>query len=233
MGYVSPVLTKSGFLVFLLAFAPPTSSETSEDASSRVFDRPPHLPPSDRFGSPQEACDVLVSELGKDFSQIERSAVYAWCGHRTMYSTRGKGAKSRVDGSQIHDRDRHAGWKIWRWGVSKGLINPGTCEAHRIDYEADHPEGCLKLMRKWPFKVPELTEKRLKGWKRHPHAMESVSTRGPHDNNYVMAQVYMPGCWAIEAMDRNDVSVSVTVKRAFAICEKHGCRSKKDIKEHW
>jgi len=191
---------------------------------------PPGFPDADRFDSADEACMVLTGEL---VDEDHRAQVFQWCTRRTRASSRGGKVTSRIDGSAIHDRDRPAAWPVYSWGLRSGRLDPFTCEHDRYDPNKRRPAKAKKMANAWPFQNPELPEWKRRRWLRSPYDAERFGTRGPHDSSVVVARGVLPGCWEPEAMDRFDVSVSVTVLRAAKICEKHGCRNNAAIKRHW
>ena len=192
---------------------------------------PPGFPPEDRFKTSSEACLTITKEL---VPRKWQRAIYGYCEHRSWASSRNGVVHSRVDGSQIHDRDRPIAWAFYAGGILRGTIDPDTCEHHRIDRSIRHPRKGRRLAKNWPFKRPKMTTQRRGKWLRHPHEMERFGSRGPHDNHMSTAVHYIPGCWAPEAMDRNDVGVTVTIKRSLAICERtKKCWHKSHIREHW
>lgn len=193
---------------------------------------PVGFPAEDPYTSANEACMDLAFDEAL-VPKKHQAQVFDWCQRRTHSSSRGRKVESRIDGSWIHDRDRHAAWPMYRWGLKIGAINPGSCEHDRVDASLRQPRAARKLAEKWPWTVPEMTEKKKRRWLMHSPDYERFGTRGPHDNNVTLARTVLPGCWEPEALDRYDVAVTVTVKRAAAICEKHGCRNNAAIKRHW
>lgn len=199
-------------------------------ALALFFSLPQGFGETDRFLTIEDACMTLSFELPP---KKHRAQVFDWCQRRTRASSRGKRIVSRVDGSWIHDRDRAAAWPMYKWGLRSGRIDPGTCATDAIDTGIKHSKATRKLRANWPFENPEMTPARLARWKRSPADAERFGTRGPHDNNVTVARQVLPGCWSPESLDRNDVAATVTVMRAAAICEKHGCRNNRDIKRWW
>lgn len=192
---------------------------------------PDGFPVEDRFTNADTACQVLSGELVDD--PHDRGVVLQWCMRRTHASSRGRKVASRIDGSWIHDRDRPAAKPMYMWGVRSGRIDPGGCEHDRYDPEVRRPSSAKKLAQNWPFQNPPLPDWKRKRWLRSPHDMERFGTRGPHDTNVTVAREVLPGCWSPEALDRYDVNVTVTVKRAAKICATYGCRNTSAIKAHW
>lgn len=191
---------------------------------------PPGFPAEDRFDGISQACVQLTKELAP---RKYRRAVYDYCELRSYSSSRYNVIKSKVDESQAHDRDRPFAWRFYNRGIINGHLDPDNCPHHAIDRTIKHPRNERKLAANWPFNKPKMTAK-LKGqWFDHAHDMERFGTRGPHDNHLGTAVVYVPGCYPPEALDRNDVNATVTIRRAIAICEDYGCRSRGDIRKHW
>lgn len=231
-----------------VADADPTRTESvfAHDPSKASGDAVRHdaLPPGfearDRFSDMETACAVTTREL---VPERHAAAVVDWCDHRTYHASRGVVIVSRVDGTQIHDRDRPTSWRFYQRGVARGWLDPEGCPFHAIDHTRTHREAtgperkrrwsCIDLANKWPFKRPKkLSVEKRDRWLRSPHDMERFGARGPHDWN-ANAYRYLPGCWDPESLERHDVAAYVTVKRSAMICEVHGCRSKWDIKKHW
>lgn len=187
----------------------------------------------DRFKSIAEACLTLTPELAADLGAMGERAVYEFCEHRSYHSSRHKVIVSRVDGSQLHDRDRPWGWRFYAAGIINGALDPQACEHHAVDDTVPHPRACKKLGSDWPFKRPTLTEELRYQWFAHAHEAEAFGTRGPHDNHMSTAVMYIPGCYPPEMLDRFDFAAEVTILRSVDICETFGCRSKWDIREKW
>lgn len=198
--------------------------------SAAFFTTPEGFPPEDRFESIVEACEVLTEEL---VPEKLRGRVGTWCAVRSHGSSRDGRYESRIDGSWVHDRDRPSAWKFYLWGTKFGRIDPENCEYDRVDRSVPRPKRAKKMAEDWPFQIPKLTDKKKRQWLDHPYDMERFGTRGPHDNNVTVARTVLPGCWAPEALDRNDVAATVTILRAIEICEEHGCKRYSDIRHHW
>lgn len=211
--------------------APDSETGGSEAVELEQVDGlPAGFPPQDRFADITRACLILSYELAPP---EYRKAVWNFCQRRSHYSSRSQVVVSSVDGSQVHDRDRPVGWKFYREGLGR-TIDPVTCEHHRLDESIDHPKVEREMAVAWPFRVPEMTDKKRASWMSHHHDAERFGTRGPHDNHLALAARYLPGCWAPEAMDRNDVAASITILRSVAICESYGgCKHSKVIRDHW
>lgn len=197
-----------------------------------IHPEPPGFPRQDQYGSHDEACmDLVKTRVPKD-KPAWRRAILDWCEHRSFHASRNTIVKSRVDGSQIHDRDRPTAWIFYERGVTGGWLDPDNCPFHRINRKLKHPPRCHRLRRNWPFKDTRLTDKMSWKWLHHPHDMERFGARGPHDWN-ANAFKHIPGCWDPAQLDRFDVGITVTVIASLKICEKHGCFTKRDIKRYW
>ncbi len=195
-----------------------------------MFAVPESMPDADPYPDISAACaDTVRQEVPSKWQR----QILDYCEHRSYASTRYTVVKSRVDGTQIHDRDRPFAWRFYTRGLTWGRLDPVNCEHHRVDREVVHPKAGRKLARNWPFARPEMTDKMRTEWLKHPHDMERFGTRGPHDHNLAFSIKYVPGCYPPEALDRFDVAAMITVKKAMYICERHGCRNKWDIKRHW
>jgi len=189
---------------------------------------PPGFPAKDAYESHDEACLAVVAEL---VPPRWRRPILMWCEHRVFHSSRGGTVVSKVDGSQIHDRDRPTAWVFYEVGIANGHLDPG-CPFHQIRRSIRHPAECRRLARDWPFRSPRMTERLRTQWLKHSHDMERFGARGPIDWN-ANAFRHIPGCWDPAQLDRFDVSVTALVRAALAICEEHGCSSKHEIKAHW
>lgn len=201
-------------------------------------DGPPPYPkgfyPADQYaGDTQLACQQISEEEAGKWAK----PVKAWCNHRVHHSSRGETGnviKSRIDGSQVHDRDRPSAHWFYEAAKRTGRIDPDNCVHHRFDKLEGHPSSCYKMAADWPFKVPaELPDARKKRWLQSPHDLERFGARGPIDFNVLVGYGALPGCYAPEAFDRVDVTVTALVRRSVRICAEFGCRTKWDIKEHW
>lgn len=192
---------------------------------------PPGFPAADRYSSHDEACLAVVNELVPESRPGWIRPILLWCEHRSYHASRNTTVVSKVDGSQIHDRDRPTAWVFYELGISKDWLQP-DCPFHQINRKVRHPRGCRKLADNWPFRRPAMTERMRNQWLRHPHEMEKFGARGPHDWN-ANAFRYIPGCWDPAQLDRFDVGISATVLHAMQICADHGCPSKAEIKAHW
>lgn len=210
--------------------SPAVVEAAADDAPAGPTWLPDGFGPEDRFQTPSEACMQLVQEL---VPPKYRRPIYAWCEHRTWASTRHTVIESKVDGSQIHDRDRPHGWKFYANGVIRGFLTPDSCEHHRIDRSIPHPKAGRNLARNWPFGSPKMTTKMASQWMGHSHDAERFGSRGPHDNHMSTAVAYIDGCYPPEMLDRNDFGIQVTVLRSLDICETWGCDSQRDIREKW
>jgi hypothetical protein len=217
---------------------PTEKTATKPKSQNSIPGLPDGFSETDRFEDMAEACLTLSKEIApKKFRRV----IWEWCEHRSWASSRNRIVRSKIDGSQIHDRDRFVAWKFYSAGIRRGTIDPESCEYHQIDKSIRHSSKELYWLKReknetfpnWPFSSPKMTEKKRGQWLTHSHDMERFSSRGPHDNHLSLAAEYVPGCWAPEAMDRFDIAATITIKRSVAICEKHGCRTKRDIKKHW
>ena len=161
-------------------------------------------------------------------------AVLLYCEHRSYHASRYTTVVSKVDGSQKHDRDRPTAWIFWARVVLDAIIHPNTCPWQAINRKLKHPAGCRRLAKNWSkrFKRPKLTDKMRRQWFSHPHDMERFGARGPHDWNANAYRV-LPGCWDPAQLDRFDVSIHITVKRALQICEREQRCTVASIKEAW
>jgi hypothetical protein len=195
-----------------------------------VRSEPPGFPPADRFSSISDACVQLTKEHAP--AKYSR-AVYDYCEHRSWGSSRNNIIESRVDKTQIHDRDRPFAWRFYNRGIITGTIDPSNCLHHEIDSGVPHPRSEKKLANEWPFGRPKMTAALRGQWFDHHHDMERFGTRGPHDNNFATAVYWIPGCYPPEVLDRNDVNATITVLRSIAICESYGCPNKHAIRKRW
>ena len=189
---------------------------------------PPGFAPHDTYTSHTAAC---VGVVRAEVPPRWRRAVLEWCEHRSFHASRNGKIVSKVDGTQIHDRDRPTAWLFWSRGMATEKLNP-ECPFHQINENIPHPPNCKDLQRNWPFRDVRLTEQIRNGWRKHPHDMERFGARGPHDWN-ANAYSVIPGCWDPEQLERFDVGITVTVRASLKICEKYGCATKWDIREHW
>jgi hypothetical protein len=211
--------------------APGSPDLSRASGTSRTADGlAPGFGPEDRFDSISTACVELTKEL---VDPSIRRPVYDFCERRSYASSRYRTVTSKIDGSQVHDRDRVAAWKFYSHGIVTGRLDPENCPHHRLDLSIDHPKAERKMASNWPFRSPKMTDKKRGQWFSHPHDMERFGTRGPHDNNLKTAILWVPGCYDPAMLDRNDFNATVTILRAVAICEDYGCRSEYDIKRHW
>lgn len=224
-----PVSPSPGMRAPPLGWEDPDPAGTPQEPLPAVHQAvPPGFPPEDAYSSHTEACVAVVrAEVPPKW----RRAVLAWCEHRSFAASRYERVVSRVDGSQIHDRDRPTAWMFWANGMARGHLD-SECPFHRVNEALKHTKGCVKLQRHWPFNDVRLTERIATGWRKHPHDMERFGARGPHDWN-ANAFIVIPGCWAPQQLERFDVSVTTTVRGALCICETYGCSDKWAIKKHW
>lgn len=207
----------------------PAARRVAMEQPSGPTPYPPGFGPVDRYTSHHEAClGVVEAEVPKPWQR----AILDWCDHRSYHSSRNGIVKSRVDGSQIHDRDRPTSWSFYKRAVADGTLDPEGCPWHAVDNSIQHPPGCRDLRKDWPFKSPRMTERLGRRWLSHSHDMERFGARGPHDNNANAYRV-IRGCWDPQQLERFDVAITATVRAALKICECWGCSSKKDIKAHW
>lgn len=195
---------------------------------------PPGFPPKDQYESHDEACfEIVKKEVPKDKPGWQR-AILDWCNHRSFAASRYQMIESKIDpGTAIHGRDRPVAWMFYERGVLRGRLDPERCPFHKIDRSIKHPPLCVKLRRHWPYKDTKLSDFRQRNWKEHPHDMERLGTRGPHDWPVPNAIGFIPGCWDPAQLDRRDVNITATVRGSLKICKRHGCSQKKDIREHW
>ncbi len=196
--------------------------------------QPPGFGPDDAYSSHDEACLAVVQLEVPDDEPAWRRAILAWCEHRNYHASRNRRVESKVDGSQVHDRDRPTAWIFYEKAVVDGTLDPDGCPFHGINRRLKHPPACHRLRKNWPFKHPPLDPKSKTAteWRMHPHDMERFGARGPHDWN-ANAYRHLPGCWDPAQLERFDVGVTVTVRASLKICERWGCTTKADIKAHW
>jgi hypothetical protein len=195
---------------------------------------PPGFDRVDEYTSHDEACTGEVSIQVPEDRPAWQRAILLWCEHRSYHASRYQIVKSKVDGSQIHDRDRPTAWIFWERAVADGTLDPDACPFHAVNRKLKHTGGCRRLMRGWAdrFKRPKLTDKMRRQWYAHPHDVERFGARGPHDWNANAYRV-LPGCWDPKQLERFDVSIHVTVKRSLQICEREQRCTVGTIKAHW
>lgn len=194
--------------------------------------QPPGFGAVDRYTSHDEAClGVVELEVPAD-KPAWRRAILAWCEHRSYHASRNGIVKSKVDGTQVHDRDRPTAWRFYENAVVDGTLDPAGCIWHQVNRKIRHEPKCRSLKKDWPYNSPKMSEQLGNEWLRHPHDMERFGARGPHDHN---ANAYrtIPGCWDPQQLERFDVATTVTVRASLKICECWGCSTKRDIRAHW
>jgi hypothetical protein len=194
--------------------------------------QPPGFPDKDEYTSHSEACLAIITKEVPEDKPGWRRAILGWCEHRSYHASRNTIIKSRVDGSQIHDRDRPTAWIFYEQAVVDGRLDPDNCPFHGVNRKIRHPRKCQYLRVHWPFKDVPLSDKRKWEWATHPHDMERFGARGPHDWN-ANAYKIIPGCWDPAQLERFDVGITMTVRASLNICEKYGCVTKGDIRAHW
>lgn len=202
------------------------------EVNEAFYPIPPGFPAEDQYNSHDEACIAITDRLVPKGKLGWRRAIVDWCEHRSYHASRSTIIKSRVDGSQIHDRDRPTAWIFYERGVLGGHLDPDNCPYHGVNRKLRHTRKCMHLRVNWPFKDVALSEKRKWEWATHPHDMERFGARGPHDWN-ASAYKHIPGCWDPAQLERFDVNITVTVLASLKICEKYGCSTKRDIRAHW
>lgn len=215
-------------------------AEEEEPQETTIPGVPSGFDAIDRFDDMSMACSVTVAEQVEN--PVHARAIVDWCEHRTYHASRYVTIVSRVDGSQIHDRDRPTAWRFYTRLTAAGVLDPATCPYHQIDPNETHTEtsgpprkrraSCRELARSWPFTRTNLSDTIRDQWLRHPHGMEEFGARGPHDWN-ANAFRHLPGCWDPAMLERFDVAAFVTVTAANKICQRYGCRDKWAIKAHW
>jgi len=217
-------------------------------------DRPPGFPAADEFTSGGEACELLVPRLVAD--KRLHKPILRWCILRSYYSSRDTTVVSRIDGSQIHDRDRPYGYSFYDRGVRAGYLDPSRCEHHVVDKTIERPQAAVDILDHWPYRThcdyadggscslqnPGRVEPTMrKRWLKRPYDAEKHGTRGPFDHNHWEATKYLGGCWPAKAMERFDVGASTTIKRSEDFCRrlkrrtkgKRRCRTASDLREIW
>ena len=166
---------------------------------------PPGYPQIDPYKTHAEACQKIVDlEVPEERSEW-KPAILEWCNHRSWHASRNKRVVSKIDGSQIHDRDRPTAYLFYDRNVKRGTLDPEHCEYHRLE-KLDHPPACKKLRDEWPFKSPTMTSKLASRWMKRGHEMEEFGARGPHDWN-ANAFKYVRGCWHPRHLERFDVGI--------------------------
>jgi len=208
------------------------------DQEPEVFDPiPAGFPALDKYARIEQAC--LKETLARSPKKWV-PAIWTWCLHRAWNSTRGRDKLvSKIDGSQIHDRDRPSADFFWTTGVSRDYLWPDSCPYHELDYSLEHPKASRQLAKNWPYVRPKMSPALRNRWLGHPYDIERFGARGPIDLNAVAFKVKaFRGCWAPKMLERKDVSAAVLVERSIEKCEsrarrKKPCRSKWHLKEDW
>lgn len=210
----------------------PTRPEIAQAASESDSPPPPGFPANDEFSSLEQACDALVPRLVG--SEDLRAPILDWCHRRAWASSRNGVVRSRMDGSQIHDRDRPAALGFYREGIRSGSIDPITCSHHVVDTSIKRTRADASFPRRWPYgtfcdrregdcspRSPgKMLDRTADKWMSHAPDYERYGTRGPMDNHYSTAVRYLGGCFAPESLDRFDVAAAVVIERAEDLCAK-------------
>jgi len=206
---------------------------------------PDGFPETDRYSRPYEACRAEIFNFASEKQlyknakgksvRVRTKALVDYCMHRVYHSSRGNKIVSRIDGSQIHDRDRPTAWRFWLNGKFAGYIKPETCLYHVVDTKKLQPQATWELAREWPFKT-KLTNKMKRAWLSSSPDYEQFGARGPIDNNAIAFKYLKDkdGCWDPAQLDRNDVSIAAHYFRSLAKCiQAGGCRTKNDVRKAW
>ena len=195
-------------------------------------EQPPGFPAADEFLDSTEACNVLVPRLVA--REDLREPILAWCHSRVYHSSRNGKVRSRLDGSQIHDRDRPSARSFYMRGLKAGFINPKVCPHHVVDDKAKQPKKTRQFVDRWPYgthcdytqgsctpsKPGHMSPTKAAKWLKHSPDYEAFGTRGPTDHNFWGVTKYLGGCFAPEALDRHDVSTATTILRSVDLCER-------------
>ncbi len=195
-------------------------------------DAPPGFPELDEFRDSTEACNALVPRLVA--REDLREPVLAWCLSRVFHSSRNGKVRSRLDGSQIHDRDRGAARSFYKRGLEAGFLDPKVCPHHVVDDKARQPSSAREFVDRWPYgthcdytqgsctpsKPGHMLASKAEEWLKHSPDYEAFGTRGPVDHNYWGVVRYLGGCFPPSALDRHDVSAATTILRSVALCER-------------
>jgi hypothetical protein len=228
-------------------------AKVSELSTVDASDRPPGFPKADEFTSAEEACKSLVPRLVSD--PALHQPILKWCLARAYYSSRNVTVVSRIDGTQIHDRDRPHAWSFYTRGVRAGYLDPDRCEHHVVDKSIERPAPAKQIWDRWPYRTHcdyahgscssahpgRILDPVREKWKRRPYDAEKHGTRGPFDHNHWEATKYLGGCWPAVAMERFDVGASTTIERSEDFCErlvrrtkgKDRCRTAADVRRIW
>lgn len=238
-------------LAFLFVTALP--EKVTELEVVAASDRPPGFPAQDEFASGAEACEALVPRRVQDPKL--RKPILKWCLLRAYYSSRNTTVVSRIDGTQIHDRDRPHAWSFYTRGVRAGYLDPDRCPHHVVDKSIKRPRAATEIWDRWPYRTHcdysqgecskatpgHILEPVREKWKRRPYDAEKHGTRGPFDHNHWEATKYLGGCWPADAMERHDVGAATTIDRSQDFCRrlerrtkgKRRCRKASDVREIW
>ena len=146
-------------LIGVLFLGLATTAQASPPPVPTGMDLPEGFGQKDRFESIDEACLELTNELAP---KKYRRAVGDWCDRRSYASTRGTVIVSRIDGSQIHDRDRPFAWRFYNNYFRLGILDPKNCKHHKIDRTIRHPRKSRQLAAKWPFNSGKTEDGKLK-----------------------------------------------------------------------
>jgi hypothetical protein len=198
----------------------------------QTAEQPPGFPAQDEFADSTEACNALVPRLVA--REDLRKPVLAWCLSRVYHSSRNGKVRSRLDGSQIHDRDRPSARNFYRRGLKAGYLDPKVCSHHVVDDTAKQPRKTRQFVDRWPYgthcdysrgacspsKPGHMGAAKAKRWLKNSPDYERFGTRGPTDHNFWGVTKYLGGCFAPEALDRHDVSTATTILRSVDLCER-------------
>ncbi len=198
---------------------------------------PDGFPASDEFALIVPACRVMTARIvcgevvdpgsGKDKCKTAdreslRYAITRHCKTRAKYGSNNGAYRSKVPGGgQIHDRDRPAGWIMYKRAVKAGWLLPDSCSWHELDQNKGHDIMEHMWAVDWPFTSSPLSAATLRKWISEDHDTERFVARGPIDNVPAYTWHHLPDrCFDPAQFDRNDVSVWTHTLRALKICAK-------------
>ncbi len=182
------------------------------------------------FADTAAACEALVPSLVE--REDLRAPILDWCLERAYRSSRHGKARSRLDGSWIHDRDRPSAKAFYLQGLRAGYLDPDSCEHHVVDKTIRRSREAREFPGRWPYGThcdlaqgecrPSAPGNMLasvaEAWLDNAPDYERFGTRGPIDNNLWVATKYLGGCFPPEELDRHDVAAAVTIERAEDLC---------------
>jgi hypothetical protein len=191
----------------------PAEDEFADDAAAAADEM------AARYVCPDKRLSKNPARCRNENQEFMRGQIVRYWKYRIKVASNGGKYRSKVDGTSIHDRDRHAGAPMYDRLVRKGALKPDVCAWHQIDPNVGHRAIERSWVADWPFTASPIPLPKLKSWMRTDHDKERFAARGAADMSvYIWGFYFHDRCFDPAQLDRNDVNFAVFAEWALEQC---------------